>query len=56
MLQPLWFMFWEKKDKRVITWISWDHLATPEQLGAAAVLNLDMCLMTRRFSLQRDMC
>ena len=33
-----------------------DHLATPKRLRAAALLNVDMHLMARRFSLLRDMC
>ena len=56
MLQPLRFMLWRKKDRRGVAWVSWEHLATPKRLGGVTILNLDMHLMARRFSLLRDMC
>ena len=31
-------------------------MATPKQLGGAAILNLEMHLMAHRFPLLRDMC
>ena len=39
-----------------VTWISWDPLATPKRVGGAAILDLEMHLMARRFALLRDIC
>ena len=56
VLQPLRCTLWQKKNRRGITWVSWDHVATSKQLGGVAILNLDVHLMARQFSLLRDMC
>ena len=56
MLQPIRFMLWRKGEMMGVTWISWDHLATPKRLGGAAILNLEKHLMARRFALLRDIC
>ena len=45
MLQPLQFMLWQKGETMGVTWISWDHLATPKRLGSAIILDLKMHLM-----------
>ena len=42
LLQPLWFMLWQKGEKMGASWISWDHLATPILLGGATILHLEM--------------
>ena len=39
-----------------ITWVAWNHLATPKCLGGVGILNLSMHMMARRFSLLQDMC
>ena len=39
-----------------VTWISWDHLATPKRLGGATILDLEMHLMARNFALLQDIC
>ena len=56
MLQPIRFMFWRKGERMGVTWISWDHLATPKMLGDAAILDFEMHLMPCRFALLRDVC
>ena len=56
ILQPIRFMLWRKGEMKGVTWISWDHLATPKRLGGAGILNLEMHLMARRFALLRDVC
>ena len=39
-----------------ITWVAWNHLATPKRLGGTGILNLSKHMMARRFSLLQDMC
>ena len=39
-----------------ITWVAWNHLATPKRLGGTGILNLFKHMMARRFSLLQDMC
>ena len=39
-----------------ITWLAWNHLATPKRLGGTGILNLSKHMMDRRFSLLQDMC
>ena len=52
-LQALRYLLWKKRDNMGITWVAWNHLATPKHLGGA---NLSMHMMARRFSLLQDMC
>ena len=56
MLQPIWFMLWRNEEMMGVTWISWDHLATPKRLGGATILDLERHLMARRFTLLQDIC
>ena len=56
MLQPIRFMLWRKGEMKGVTWISWDHLATPKRLGGVGILNLEMHLMAHRFALLQDVC
>ena len=35
-----------------ITWVAWNHLATPKRLGGTGILDLSMHMMARRFSLK----
>ena len=39
-----------------ITWVLWNHLATPKRLGGIVILNLSKHMMARRFSFLQDMC
>ena len=48
-------MLWRKGEAIGVTWISWDHLATPKRLGGATILELEMHLMACRVALLRDM-
>ena len=56
ILQPLRYLLWKKRDKMGITWVAWNHLATPKRLGGTGILNLSKHMMARRFSLLQDMC
>ena len=55
ILQPLQYLLWKKRDKMGITWVAWNHLATPKRLGGVGILNLSKHMMARRFSLLQDM-
>ena len=39
-----------------ITWVVWNHLATPKRLGEVGILNLSKHMMDLRFSLLQEMC
>ena len=54
ILQPLRYLLWKKRDKMGITWVAWNHLATPKRLGGTGILNLSKHMMARRFSLFED--
>ena len=41
LLQPLRYLLWKKSDKMGITWVAWNHLATPKRLGGTGILNYD---------------
>ena len=38
LFQPLGYTLWRKGENMGATWISWDHLTTPKQLGGVANL------------------
>ena len=48
ILQPLRYLLWKKRDKMGITWVAWNHLATPKRLGGTGILNLSKHMMARR--------
>ena len=54
MLQPIRFMLWWTGERMRVTWISWDHLATPKWLGGATILDLEMHLMALNRKVLRD--
>ena len=39
-----------------ITWVAWNHLATPKRLRGTGILNLSKLMMAHTFSLLQDMC
>ena len=49
ILRPLRYLLWEKRDKMGITWVVWNHLATPKRLGGTGILNLSKHMMAHRF-------
>ena len=38
-----------------ITWVPWNHLATPKRLGGTGILNLSKHMMAHRFSLVQSL-
>ena len=51
------YLLWKKRDNMGITWVPWNHLATPKRLGKVGILNLSKhMMMAPRFSSIQDMC
>ena len=50
------YLLWKKRDKMGITWVVWNHLATPKRLGGIGIWNLSKHMMARILSLLQDMC
>ncbi|MCO5600621.1 hypothetical protein L7F22_054736 [Adiantum nelumboides] len=57
LTQPIRFMLWKKKGNVPgLTWVSWKHITCPKRLGGAALLDVWIHLLARRWSLLQAMC
>ncbi|MCO5549418.1 hypothetical protein L7F22_024322 [Adiantum nelumboides] len=57
LTHPIRFMLWKKKGKLPgLTWVSWKHITCPKRLGGAALFDVWIHLLARRWSLLQAMC
>ncbi|MCO5597147.1 hypothetical protein L7F22_051222 [Adiantum nelumboides] len=57
LTQPIRFMLWKKRsNKPGLTWVSWKLISTPKRLGGAALLDVWVHLLARRWTLLQAMC
>lgn len=57
LTQPIRFMLWKKRsNKPGLAWVSWKHITTPKRLGGAALLDVWVHLIARRWTLLQAMC
>ncbi|MCO5583244.1 hypothetical protein L7F22_037153 [Adiantum nelumboides] len=57
LTQPIRFMLRKKKGNLPrLTWVLWKHITCPKRLGGAALLDVSINLLARRWSLLQAMC